>query len=264
VPTSGANAIVNDAYQFPSSSSYIYTPNVAALNFQDRIAISFWVRPDAFPGYEQFILSHGSWEDRYKISITPSQKIRWTVKTAVATIDLDADSTLQVGKYDHYTAIYTGYSMELYRNGNLSAFNVQSGLIQTTAKNLTIARKDDATTNFNFVGAVDEVRIYDAELSQQLIQLLPATFKLFATKSDSTAITNFQVFPNPFTGQLSFNVPSSETVLRKEVFDLLGKAVFLSTDPSTSVQLTIPNGFYIIRITTTSGKQYKAKIIKKN
>jgi len=263
VSTIGANGLVNGAYQFPSSSSYIYTPNDAALNFQDRIAISFWVRPDAFPGYEQFILSHGSWEERYKISIIPGQKIRWSLKTAVATIDLDADSTLQIGKYDHYTAIYTGYSMELYRNGILSAFKVQSGLIQTTTKDLTIARKDDATTDYNFVGSVDEVRIYDSELSQQLIQLLPVTFKLFATKPDSITITNFQVFPNPFTGQLSFNVPSSETVQRKEVFDLLGKAVFISTDPSTSFQPNIPNGFYIIRITTTSGKQYKAKIIKK-
>jgi len=264
VPTTGANGVVNGAYQFPSGSSYIYTKNEAALNFQDKIAISFWVRPDAFPAYEQFILSHGSWEDRYKISIIPGQIVRWTVKTNAATIDLDADTTLQIGRYDHYTAIYTGYSMELYRNGNLSSFKSQTGLIQTTANDLTIALKDETTSNYNFVGAVDEVRIYDADLSQQLIQQLPLTFKLFATKSDSTTTTYFQVFPNPFTGQLSFSVPLGETVARKEVFDLLGKSVFISSDPTATIQLSIPNGFYILRITTTNGKVYKAKIIKKN
>ncbi len=264
VPTTGANNIANGAYEFPSNASYIDTKNDDALNFQDKIAISFWVRPDAFPPYEQFIISHGSWEERYKISIIQGQTVRWTVRTNVATVDLDADTTLQIGKYDHYIAIYTGYSMELYRNGHLSSFKPHSGLIQQTFKNLTIARKDDLTTDYNLVGAVDEVRIYDDDLSQQLLQLLPTTFKLYATKSDSISATTFKVYPNPFMGQLSFNVPSGETVLRKDVFDLLGKQVFLSTDPSSNVQLTIPNGFYIFRITTVSGKTYKAKIIKKN
>ena len=263
VSTTGANSVVNGAYAFPSSGSYIYTPNVAALNFQDKITLCFWLRPDAFPGYEQFILSHGSWEERYKVSIIPNQKVRWTVKTNFATVDLDADSVVRAGRYDHYTAVYTGYSMELYRNGKLSSFIPQTGLIQTTAKSLTIARKDDATTNYNFIGAVDEVRIYDAELSQSLIKLLPATFKLKATGAD-TVSSVLKIIPNPFVNEFTVSLPNGETVGKKEVFDLLGKSVFVAISASPIVQLTIPNGFYIVRITSGTGKQYKAKIIKKN
>ena len=263
VSTTGANSVVNGAYAFPSSGSYIYTPNVAALNFQDKITLCFWLRPDAFPGYEQFILSHGSWEERYKVSIIPNQKVRWTVKTNFATVDLDADSVVRAGRYDHYTAVYTGYSMELYRNGKLSSFIPQTGLIQTTAKSLTIARKDDATTNYNFIGAVDEVRIYDAELSQSLIKLLPATFKLKATGADTVSAV-LKIIPNPFVNEFTVSLPNGETVGKKEVFDLLGKSVFVAISASPIVQLTIPNGFYIVRITSGTGKQYKAKIIKKN
>ncbi|MDP4240599.1 MAG: LamG-like jellyroll fold domain-containing protein [Bacteroidota bacterium] len=264
VSVTGANGVVNGAYDFPSSDAYIYTPNDAALNFQDKIAVSFWVKPDALPNSEQFILSHGSWEERYKVSIIPGNKVRWTVKTNFTTIDLDADTVLQIGKYDHYTAIYTGYSMELYRNGNLSSFKAQNGLIQTTGKSLTIARKDDATTNYNFVGAVDEVRIYDADLSPQLIKLLPGTFKLLASGSDTTTISRFNVFPNPFIDELAFDLPTGEIVGRVMIYDLLGKSVFISNDPSTNIHLTIPNGFYILKISTPGGKLYKAKIIKKN
>lgn len=262
VQTTGANGVNNGAYNFPSSASYIYTANDVALNFQDKIAVSFWVKPDALSTGEQFVISHGSWEERYKISVIPDKRIRWTVKTNFATVDVDADSLLQVNKFDHYTAIYTGYSMELYRNGNLSAFKTQTGLIQTTDKSITIARKDDATTNYNFEGSVDEVRVYDAELSQQLIKLLPTTFKLKATGID-TVLTVIRILPNPFINEFIVSLPTGESIIRKEVFDLLGKNVFLSTDPSPTVRMTAPNGFYILRITTGTGKTYKAKIIKK-
>jgi len=263
VSTTGANGVANGAYGFPSSDAYIYTPNDSKLNFQDKIAVSFWVKPDALPNSEQFIISHGSWEERYKISVIPNQKVRWTVKTNDATVDLDADSVLQVGKYDHYTAIYTGYSMELYRNGKLSAFKAQTGLIQTTQKSITFGRKDEGTTLYNFVGAVDEVRIYDAELSPSLLKLLPATFKLKATGVDTVVISVMKILPNPFVNEFAVSLPTGETIGKKEVFDLLGKAVFLSADSSPTVQLTLPNGFYIVRITSGSGKLYKAKIIKK-
>ena len=263
VSVTGADGVANGAYGFPSGDSYIYTPNDSKLNFQDKITLSFWVKPDALPNNEQFIISHGSWEERYKISVIPNQKVRWTVKTNNATVDLDADSVLQIGKYDHYTAVYTGYSLELYRNGKLSAFTTQTGLIQTTQKSITFGRKDEGTTLYNFLGAVDEVRIYDDELSQSLLKLLPATFKLKATAVD-TVISVMKIIPNPFVNEFAVRLPTGETIGKKEVFDLLGKAVFLSADSSPTVQLTLPNGFYIVRITSGSGKQYKAKIIKKN
>lgn len=263
VSTTGANGVSNGAYQFPTSASYIFTPNDAELNFQDKIAISFWIKPDVLPNSEQFIISHGSWEERYKISITPDKKVRWTVKTNVATIDLDADTILQVGKYEHYTAIYTGYSMELYRNGKLSGFVPQNGLIQTTAKSLTIARKDDATTLYNYVGIVDEVRIYDADLSPQLIQLLPGTFTLKTETPDSTS-TPFKIYPNPFTSEFTVNLPNGEKPTKVQVCDLLGKTIFVTTESSSTIQLNIPNGFYILKLTSDTGTVFKAKIIKKN
>jgi len=170
---------------------------------------------------------------------------------------------VQTGKYDHYTAVYTGYSMELYRNGNLSSFKALTGLIQTTSNSITIGRKDEGTSLYNFIGSVDEVRIYDDELSQKLIKALPATFTLKAFQPD-TVSTSMKILPNPFISEFAVNLPTGETIGRKEIFDLLGKSVFLSVDSSPTVQLTVPNGFYIARITTASGKQYKAKIIKKN
>ena len=263
VLTTGANGIVNTAYQFPSSAAYIYTPNEPALNFQDKIAISFWVKPDALPNNEQFILSHGSWEERYKVSITPDKKVRWTVKTTLSTVDVDADTILQTGKFVHFTAVYTGYSLELYRNGKLSAFKAQTGLIQTTAKSMTIARKDEGTSDYSFKGTVDEVRIYNVDLAQSIIHLLPTTFKLKAGIVD-TIITLFKVYPNPFSNEFHISLPTGENISQIEVFDLVGKKVFLTTDSNTNIQISIQNGFYFLKVTADSGKSFQVKLIKKD
>jgi hypothetical protein len=262
VLTTGANGIENSAYRFPSSSDYIYTPNDIRLNFQDKIAICFWVKPDALPSTEQYIISHGSYQDRYKISITPEKKIRWTVKTNNGVVDLDADSVLEIGKFVYVTAMYTGYSMELYLNGNLSAFTPMTGKIQTTSQNITIARPDDTTSDYNFTGTVDEVRIYDNELSQQLIKLLPSTFSLKTSITDTTS-TPFMIYPNPFTNEFIITLPTDEKASKIQVYNLLGKLVFMTTVSINTIRLNIPNGFYLLSLLTNTGKVYEAKIIKK-
>lgn len=261
IASTGANGIANAAYQFPSSASYMYTPNEPALNFQDKIAISLWVKADALPNNEQFILSHGSWEERYKLSITPEKKVRWTVKTTQSVVDVDADTMLRAGEFTHFTVVYTGYSSELYRNGKLSAFKPLTGSMRTTGKSLTIARKDEGTTDYSFKGAVDEVRMYNAELSPQLIQLLPATFKIKAGNDDTTA-TAFQVYPNPFSTELHIALPANETLTEIEVFDLAGRKILHTTQLDTAFITNIPNGFYLLQVGTDAGKVYKTKIMK--
>ena len=261
VSVTGANGLANGAYQFPSSAAYIYTPNAPGLNFQDKVAISLWVKPDALPSSEQFILSHGSWEERYKLSITPDKKVRWTVKTNLSTVDVDADSILQIGKFDHYTGVYTGYSSELYRNGKLAGFKAQTGQIQTTAKSITLGRKDEATLLYNFVGTVDEVRIYDAELPPQLIKLLPTDFNLKTGTTDITS-SSFKIYPNPFNTELKLDLPPGENTSKIEIYDILGKLVYLTTASVTTLQPTIPTGFYLLKLTTDTGKVFKTKINK--
>ncbi|MDO9154866.1 MAG: LamG-like jellyroll fold domain-containing protein, partial [Paludibacter sp.] len=178
-------------------------------------------------------------------------------------VDVDADTVLQVGKFDHFTAVYSGYSMELYRNGLLSGFKPLTGQILTTAKSLTISRKDEGTSDYNFRGTVDEVRIYNEELAQSIIALLPTTFKLKAGIED-TIIIDFKVYPNPFSNEVNISLPTGENISRIEVFSLVGKKVFQTTNSSTNIQINIPNGFYILKITASSGNAYKTKIIKKD
>lgn len=260
-PSIGADGKDNTAYQFRSNAAYIYTPNETLLNFQDGITVSLWVKPDDLPSREQFILSHGSWEERYKISITPEKKVRWTVKTNNSVVDVDDDSILQTGHFDHFTAMYTGYSLELYRNGLLCAFAPLSGKIKTTAKNITIARKDDSTSEYNFRGTVDEVRIYNEELSQQIIKVLPRTFKL-KVAADDTVISSFIIYQDPFSKDVIIHLPSEEKGEKIEIYDLSGKCIYRTRNFTTKLRFDCRAGLYFLRISTESGKTYTAKFLK--
>jgi len=262
VSTVGANGLENGAYQFPSDAAYLYTSNEAGLHFQHQMAVSFWVKPDALPASEQFILSHGSWEERYKVSVTPDQKVRFTVKTNRAVVDVDDDSILHTGTFDHFTGMYTGYSLELYRNGRLSAFQALTGTIGITDHSLTIARKDEATSDYHFRGVVDEVRIYDAELPPCIIQALPNAFQLGVVPGDTT-MSSFRVYPNPFFGEINFHLPDGEVLEKVEWYDMLGKCVYQATGSATTFRLALPAGLFLLKARTVSGAVFHAKVIRK-
>lgn len=260
-PSVGADGRADAAYVFPSGASYLNTANEAALNFQNQVAVSFWVKPDALPVNEQFILSHGSWEERYKVSVTPEKKVRWTVKTNRSIADVDDVGMLETGHYAHYTVQYSGYSLELYRNGHLEDFAALSGNIKTTTKSITIARKDEGTSDYSFKGSVDEVRIYSTELPQRIIRALPTTFSLKV--GDDTDVGSLTVYPNPSAGDFFIHLPPDMMLARAQVYDLFGKLIYSRWGSATNLNLNAPAGLYFLMLQTTLGKTFRTKIIKK-
>ncbi len=70
----------NSAYQFDGNNDYINVPNSESLNFENSITVNFWIKVGEFFEREAYPLSHGNWENRWKISVT-DKRIRWTVKT---------------------------------------------------------------------------------------------------------------------------------------------------------------------------------------
>ena len=220
-PTEDARGIEKNAFKFSSANEYIYVPNDAALNFNEKIAISFWIKPDFLPNSESYIISHGSWEERYKISVIPSKNLRWSLKTNENIIDIDDPEPLETGKFVHYVGQYTGYSLELYRNGKLVAYNQHNGIISTTDKNITFSRKDENETNYYFRGTIDEVRIYDTSLSLSEIEKLPDLWSLTLNKSNKIII-----FPNPVEQNFNILIPHEESIKKIEIINLFGQTIW--------------------------------------
>ncbi|MEW6509876.1 MAG: LamG-like jellyroll fold domain-containing protein [Bacteroidota bacterium] len=235
------------AYAFDGLTSYIGVANSPGLNMQKAITINFWMKVGAFYSREQYPVSHGNWENRWKVSIS-NGRLRWTVKTGSGVKDLDSESSLVLDSTYMVTVTYNGADLELWLNGALDAFTSFGGTILQTTYDLTIGQVLPNNQGYNFNGVLDDLRLYDYALS------VPEIAGLFAGTTGAVAETGgvlpreyflHQNFPNPFNPSttISFEIPASNggEQISLSVFDLLGRKI------GTLVEGRLSPGVYSIR-----------------
>lgn len=211
------------AYLFDAGTDIISVPHSTALNFQDKITLSFWVKATSIPE-ESFILSHGSWEERWKVSITPTGFLRWTIKTSTGTKDLDSSVPLELNQFYHFTVVYSGYSMEIYKDGELDTFMVNNGLITSTTKALTFGRKEEGVENYYLRGVLDEVRIYNAIVAPDEISGLKSKWNGIVTSVEDR-LQQIAVYPNPTEGDFFLRGVTLAQTQQMKLYDMRGSAL---------------------------------------
>ena len=256
-PTEDQRGEPGKAYVFSSGSDIIFLENDAGLNFRDQITVSFWVKANAIP-QESFILSHGSWEERWKVSITPDKKLRWTVKTSLGTKDLDSSFPLQLNKYYHFAVVYSGYSLELYADGVLDTFAPNSGPIGVTDKSLTFGRKDESISNYFLRGSIDEVRLYDKALAPDEIEGLKSLWNI--TTDIEESVNDVAMYPNPSYGVVNFK--GITDIRSVEVWDVTGRKIqatytFIESESTLQLRVDASPGLNVIRIETKTSVLYQ-------
>lgn len=262
--TTDARGEEGKAYVFNSGTDIILRANDASLNFQDKITLSFWVKVSGIPE-ETFILSHGSWEQRWKVSITPSGRLRWTVRTGSATRDLDSSFPLNLNEFYHFTVVYSGYSMEIYADGELDAFVAHSGLMGTTNNPLTFGRKDAGTESYYLRGVIDEVRIYNAIVPPDEILTLKDKWNVTVTGVE-TDPEKFKVYPNPAEKNFFLQNVTLTQLQNMQLHDISGRPVsFEATQFLKDVRISVNSPVTgLVILSLNSGKSvYHWKIILK-
>jgi hypothetical protein len=264
-PVPDVRGETDKAYLFNSGSDIIYLPNNSDLNFQNAITLSFWVNLDAL-AEESFIISHGSWEERWKVSVTPDRYLRWTVKTSTGTKDLDSSFPLEFGHFYHFSVSYSGYSLELYADGELDTFSAHSGLMSTTTKSLTLGRKDENVTRYSFFGTLDEVRIYNAALSPDEVGALDTTWNTVVTGLPEVD-ADIHLYPNPSHGYFYISSTNIEHIKHVSIFDVNGRAVDHAIQRSgDDLLVTIQNqfaGLLVLKIQTGDSVFHKKILLNK-
>ncbi len=218
----------NSAYLFDGSSSYIQVHNTTALNFTNSITVNFWMTAkNFFTTREQYPISHGNWEKRWKVSLT-NNKLRWTIKTNTGVRDLDARTLLKLDSLYNVTALYDGLSMELYINGVLDAVTPMTGQLLASDVDLILGQSLPGNSQYGFSGVLDELRIYDYALLPQVISQFYDVASDVKGESGNRLLSAFSIssFPNPCNAQIAINVEirregETEITLR----DILGREV---------------------------------------
>jgi hypothetical protein len=78
------------------------------------------------------------------------------------------------GQWHHLAGLYDGSTVRLYVDGQLDV-SVSAGPVRTTSDPVYIGSRVNNTANRNWIGHIDEVRIYDVPLSKANILYLAET-----------------------------------------------------------------------------------------
>ncbi|MBK9489636.1 MAG: LamG domain-containing protein [Haliscomenobacter sp.] len=150
--SSDRNSISSEAFSFDGNIQHILVPNHPLLNFDQAITLSTWFKINAIPDRESFLLSHGSWQQRWKLSLTPTRQLRWTVNSLNGIKDLDSATELLPGTYHQVTATYDGSYMALYLDGELETVAPFTGKIRTTTLPMLFGQMWPDDAQYNFAG----------------------------------------------------------------------------------------------------------------
>jgi len=265
IKTEDARGLSSLAYKFTSGQNIISTENQADLNFGTAVSLSCWVKCTEL-GSERFIISHGSWQQRYKLSITPEGRLRWTVKTSTGVADLDGSAPIELNRYYHVTVLYTGYSMELYVDGLLDTFKTFSGIIQASTKPLTIGRMDNVETLYALLGSIDEVKLWDKEIPIKQIANLKNQWSTSAGIHENEVFT--RIYPNPAEKVIYVEFKDGIYARQVSIYSSDGNKIsdyqVKSHDTRLEIQIPQPSaGIYLLRIVLNGGTVVSRKIITK-
>lgn len=177
----------NRALAFNGISSSARANNAPQLNTANT-TISFWVKVNQLPGQgEVFILSHGGWQERWKISLPSHGKPVFTTNGTGGIKDMDTDSvSMAPGVWRHLVMVHDGTNDKIYVNGVLKNTKAAAGALNNTTKPFGMGYDPIDVTNY-FNGSLDEVMVFNVALTDAQITAL------FTAQNSAPAIVNERV-----------------------------------------------------------------------
>ncbi|MBC8005369.1 MAG: T9SS type A sorting domain-containing protein, partial [Verrucomicrobia bacterium] len=159
---------------------------------------------------------------------------------------------------------YTGYSVELYIDGKLSAFKAFTGNLLPSTHPLTIGRQDEVETQYSLLGSVDEVKMWDKEISVSQVEKLKDQWVV------PVGIDEFKhharVYPNPAQEVLFIDFTGAARPVQVSLFAVDGMKVkeHRAKSEDAFIRLDLPetlSGIYLLQIVMDNEKVISQKII---
>ncbi len=231
--TNDRNGVPERACYFNGGTQNVTVANDPLLNFQNAITISAWFDAYNLPSdRETFLLSHGSYQNRWKISFTPDKVLRWTINTLSTISDLDTPLSFVTDSFYHVTVTYDGSTMAIYINGNLQSYKAASGKIRTSPIALTMGQFLPTDATYNFKGIIDEVKIFDYALTPTAaVGLYQQALTAVSDVGHPVSEVGLKVFPNPATDKLTLDFRflitgfGLNTHTQIKIFDITGRTI---------------------------------------
>lgn len=151
-----------------AAGSAVRLPSTVAIGGK-AISIAAWVRLETSTEWGDIVARQrgSSWEDQFALS-THFGKPTGGLSTPGGA-SLEQGPELPIGQWVHLALVYDGERLILYRNGAVVGSMPSAEGVQTESKPVTIGGSVNGSNpeylNENFLGTIDEVRIYNRALS---------------------------------------------------------------------------------------------------
>ncbi|MBB1518988.1 DUF6701 domain-containing protein [Aquipseudomonas guryensis] len=155
-----------------TSSQYVQRADNNLLDLSGSFTIGLWVKPRTLPS--SGLMSILSKDENYEFHLNPGGTINWWWQTtANATNQFNSTTALPVGQWSHVLIRYAPGNQRIYINGALAGQASFSGTPRVNSDPLQLGA-DQGVAGRYFNGELDELRIYNAALSEAQISALVA------------------------------------------------------------------------------------------
>ncbi len=187
------------AYLFNSSSSVVTVPGLASTNLS-AMTLSAWVKPTGFPSPSGSIINKyaaftGSQTD-YGLMLFSDLRVHFTNVRHGSDHDITTTNSLSLDRWYHVAVtLDSAGTGTIWVNGVLQARGDVFPLVPPASEPVRIGQMVTASGSVadNFIGSIDDVRIYNRALSDSEVQ------QLYAYESQPSLTTGLVAY-YPFDG----------------------------------------------------------------
>lgn len=230
----------NHAMSFNGSDSRVTAANSPQLQ-SDYTTVSFWVNIRELPAQgEYFLLSHGGWQERWKISLPAHGKPVWTTNHSGGISDMDSGdgNVLNPGEWTHVVMVHDTDQDKIYFNGQRVAQKNVGGTLNSTTRNFGIGYNPIDEANFTN-GQLDDIQVYNVALTDAEIAALYAAQSVPPNQDDTEAPDS----PLDLTADVNFTTVTLSWLASDDNVGVTGYNVYqdgshIATVQSTDIVLT--------------------------
>lgn len=242
----------NMAYRLDGFDDYMAT-NAHIPTGDSAKSVSLWFKSDSL--HRGWILSGGNNAagEAFGVFIdnhtTPD--LVFHGHTSPYDLNMGTAAIMDTTTWFHVVLSYNGTELQTYVNGVAGATKTMS---LSTAMNIIVigSRQDFANqTTESFEGVVDDIRIYNKDLTAaEALALYNEPNPVLSTDDNLPDQNKIQLYPNPATTVL--NIQSEERVKTVEIYSLSGEFLLQSANTRINIE-GIAMGVYFVKIRTEKG-----------
>ena len=260
----------NSAYNFDGVDGDI-SANIG--EFKDELTISFWYSSATQTQPYPHFFDYGDYKVRCHIMSGSIYNV--TDRNAIYLESYNPSASVVKGSQkpgdNNWTHVVVSFSksaneLKLYVNGTLD----KQGSVASNALNLSdgiivFGRvRTGSPSNINstrFKGKLDDIFIYNKILTQTEITALYNGDDVASTTTVATS--DFSVYPNPFSNELTINLPSADIENTSyKLTDITGKVISEGVNTNTIYTSELNTGVYLLSVYKNGSVLGTQKVIK--